>query len=210
MITLKLSFSHFDELIKKGYSLDLIFLLTLINNNSYDVKSLCNSSVKMTTLYETLNRKGLITDDEKITLEGKQLLEFLLTKEDSKLQKNKPSSDSFDKWWKAYPGTDTFVHKGKTFTGSRTLRAAKEDCRIKLNKILGEGEYTIDDMVNALNYDVLQKKDKSVSTGANKLSFMQNSLTYLNQRSFEPFIELIKEGHKVAEEKSKPKGTTDI
>jgi len=26
---------------------------------------------------------------------------------------------------------------------------------------------------------------------------MQNSLTYLNQRSFEPFIELIKEGKKV-------------
>jgi hypothetical protein len=28
---------------------------------------------------------------------------------------------------------------------------------------------------------------------------MQNSLTYLNQRSFEPFIELIKEGQKIVE-----------
>jgi hypothetical protein len=36
---------------------------------------------------------------------------------------------------------------------------------------------------------------------------MQNSLTYLNQRSFEPFIELIKEGHKIEETKS---NSTDI
>jgi hypothetical protein len=38
---------------------------------------------------------------------------------------------------------------------------------------------------------------------------MQNSLTYLNQRSFEPFIELIKEGA-VIEETHKPTGSTDI
>jgi len=46
---------------------------------------------------------------------------------------------------------------------------------------------------------VLQKKENSVKTDANKLSFMQNSLTYLNQRTFDPFIELIKEGHKIVE-----------
>jgi hypothetical protein len=38
---------------------------------------------------------------------------------------------------------------------------------------------------------------------------MQNSLTYLNQRSFEPFIELIREG-KTIEEKPIIKGGTDI
>jgi len=38
---------------------------------------------------------------------------------------------------------------------------------------------------------------------------MQNSLTYLNQRSFEPFIELVKEGKKVIEEPI-VKGGTDI
>ena len=64
-------------------------------------------------------------------------------------------------------------------------------------------------MIEALNFDVLQKKENSVKTGTNRLSFMQNSFTYLNQRSFEPFIELIKEGGKV-EETDKPVGGTDI
>ena len=38
---------------------------------------------------------------------------------------------------------------------------------------------------------------------------MQNSLTYLNQRTFEPFIELIKEGHKIVEA-PQVAGGTDI
>jgi hypothetical protein len=38
---------------------------------------------------------------------------------------------------------------------------------------------------------------------------MQNSLTYLNQRSFEPFIELLKEGYTV-EDKAPTNGGTDI
>ena len=38
---------------------------------------------------------------------------------------------------------------------------------------------------------------------------MQNSLTYLNQRTFEPFIEIIKEG-KVIESNDYYAGSTDI
>jgi hypothetical protein len=38
---------------------------------------------------------------------------------------------------------------------------------------------------------------------------MQNSLTYLNQRSFEPFIDLLKEGY-VVEDKAPTNGGTDI
>jgi hypothetical protein len=38
---------------------------------------------------------------------------------------------------------------------------------------------------------------------------MQNNLTYLNQRTFDPFVELIREGKKI-EETSKPVGGTDI
>jgi hypothetical protein len=72
-----------------------------------------------------------------------------------------------------------------------------------------EGEYTLTDLIAALEYDVLQKKENSVKQKANKLTYLQNSLTYLNQRSYEPFIELIKEGHKI-EEADKPVGGTDI
>ena len=72
---------------------------------------------------------------------------------------------------------------------------------MKFDKILIEGEYSVQELINALEYDVLMKKENSVKTGNNKLSYMQNSLTYLNQRSFESFIELIREGKAEKEEK---------
>jgi len=54
----------------------------------------------------------------------------------------------------------------------------------------------------------LQKKEASIKENTNKLKYMQNSLTYLNQRSYEPFIELLEQG--INTEQSKPIGGTDI
>ena len=95
-----------------------------------------------------------------------------------------------------------------TFTGSRTLRNSKDDCRLKFDKILLEGEYTPEQLIEALSFDVLQKKEASVKEKTNKLKYMQNSLTYLNQRSYEPFIELIQEGAVIKE--TQQIGGTDI
>lgn len=208
--TLILTPSHFEELVKKGYSLDMVFILNMIKDE-LDIESMCEDSAKIDVLVKTMHRKGLITDNYKISSEGQELLRFLSSPLETKMIKKKPVEDDFDKWWKAYPGTDTFTYKGKTFTGSRTLRARKDDCRLKINKILNEGEYTITDLISALQFEVLQKKERSVKDNANRMSYMQNSLTYLNQRTFEPFIELIKEGAKVAIEPVHPKGgETDI
>lgn len=206
-MNLKVSPYHFEELIKQGYSLDIIFLLNLIEQE-YDVEGLCSDSIKMETLCRTLERKGL-TSQGKITLPGKELLAFMNRKEEKKLSKRKESSTDFEEWWKAYPGTDNFTHNEKAFTGARTLRLNKDECRTRFNKILLEGEYTAKDLIDALKFDVHQKKEASYKTGANKLTYMQNSLTYLNQRSFEPFIELIKEGAKI-ETSAKIVGGTDI
>ena len=120
------------------------------------------------------------------------------SEEDTKLVKRKVD-DEFERWWKAYPGTDTFTYRGKSFTGSRSMRVKKDECKIKLKKILEEGEYIIDELVAALEYEVLQKKESSLKAGTNKLTFQQNSLTYLNQRTFEPFIELVKAGETIKE-----------
>ena len=87
------------------------------------------------------------------------------------------------------------------------MRVRKEDCKVKFKKILEEGEYTIDDLIAALEYEVLQKKENSLKTGANKLTFQQNSLTYLNQRTFEPFIELVKAGETIKESQVVTGGT---
>jgi hypothetical protein len=201
---------QFEELIKRGYNIDVIFLLKLIDEK-FDVSPLCDESMKIASVYHSLIRKGLITcDDEKITVLGRDLLDFINTKSNKKIIKRKPASTDFEEWWKTYPGTDSFDYKGKTFKGTRALRLYKDDCRLKFDKILLEGEYTAAQLISALNFEILQKKENSVATNINRLTFMQGSSVYLNQRSFEPFIELINEGAIIEIAPQKPTGGTDI
>lgn len=202
--------SRFKQLHEKGYNLDIVWLLQIARNGE-DVKLFCTGSPKLEVLYQGVMRKGLITEEDKLTVPGEELLRFAESEdEDEKpLVKKKQSLEAFEMWWKAYPGTDTFSYKGKSFTGSRSLRVKKEDCKAKVQKILDEGEYTLELLIQALEYEVMQKKENSIKHNANKLTFMQNSLTYLNQRTFEPFIELIKEGHKIVES-PQAVGGTDI
>lgn len=210
MTRVELTFSHFKELQKNGYSVDILFLLRLVFKEKCDLQAMCQGDPKLEAIYQSVVRKGLLSSSGKLTLEGKALLEFISKPVDEKYEKMKTIDDSeFMKWWNSYPGTDTFVHNGKSFAGTRTLRNNKDECKIRLRKILDEGEYTIDELVEALKLDVLQKKENSFKTGTNRLTYMQNSLTYLNQRSFEPYIELIKEGYKI-EQTPKPIGGIDI
>lgn len=208
-MNLNITHYHFEQIYKAGYTLDMIYMLKLVEEG-FDVTTLCEDS-KISMLCQTVRRKGLLTENFKLTLIGQSVLGFLDEEgePEKKFIKKKADPDDFDKWWKAYPGTDTFTHKSKDFTGTRSMRVKKDDCKAKLNAILQEGEYTIDELIAALEYEVLQKKENSYKTKTNRLSFMQNSLTYLNQRTFEPFIELIREG-KTIEEKPIIKGGTDI
>lgn len=205
-----LTFSYFHLIHSGGYNLDMVFLLIMVEKE-IDVKDLCKESPKLEALYQGIYRKGLITETGKITLTGKALLTFVNETEQVEvfLKKKKPATDDFNSWWLAYPGTDTFTYQDKLFSGTRSLRTKKEDCKSKFNKILEEGEYTVKEMIDALEFEVLQKKNNSIKEKTNKLTFMQNSLTYLNQRSFEPFIELIKAGVKIIET-PKNTGGTDI
>jgi hypothetical protein len=201
---------QFEELIKRSYNLDIIYLLKLIEEQ-YDITPLYKDSMKIASLYQSLIRKGLITDtDEKLTVLGKDLLEFVGAQGGKKIIKRKPATTDFEEWYKSYPGTDSFEYKGKTFKGTRAIRKGKDECRLKFDKILLEGDYTAEQLIAALKYEVTQKKESSVETNSNRLTFMQNSVTYLNQRSFEAYIELINEGAKVEIAPDKPEGGTDI
>jgi len=204
-MNLTLTFSHFKELTKAGYSLDMLCFITLVEEGN-DVDTMCADDSKMKMLYQTVRRKGLLSESNKITIIGKEVLSFLNEKiEQPKIIKKKKESD-FDKWWNQYPGTDTFTYKSQDFTGTRGMRVKKEECKLKFNNIIEEGEYTSIELIAALEYEILQKKENSIKTKVNRLTFMQNSLTYLNQRSFEPFIELIREGKTIKESAEPIKG----
>jgi hypothetical protein len=199
---------HFKEILKQGYSADIIFLLEMIEQG-LEVKQYCNTP-KLEVLWQTIERKQLVTETMHLSADAKALLDFIRSEEpSSEIVQVRIEDEKFDKWWKAYPGTDTFTYKGKSFQGTRAMRVKKEECKGKMMIILQEGEYSIDDLIKALEFDVLQKKENSIKTGANKLTYMQNSLTYLNQRSFEPFIELVKQGA-VVQETVNTTGGTDI
>jgi hypothetical protein len=183
---------HYLELAKKAYSLDMIYLLTLLSKG-FDIEPLCKGSARIKNVAAGLMRKGLITE-KGISVLGEDILKFTTTDEGTVLAKKKVSLEIFDVWWKAYPGTDNFRYKQRTFKGSRALRGNKQKCRDKFNAIVNEGEYTGQLLIDAMSLDVLQKKEASVKANTNKLSYMQNSMTYLNQRSFEGYIELLQSG----------------
>lgn len=204
---MNLTLSHFEELMSSGYTLDMVFVLLSIDNGC----DVCNKSAKIDAICQSLRRKSLVNDDMQVTPIGKAVLSFVNsdTPDEKPLIKKKVTEDEFDTWWKAYPGTDSFTYRGKEFVGTRSLRQKKDDCKAKFKKIVSEGEYTAKELIESLEYEVKLKKENSIKTKTNKLSFMQNSLTYLNQRTFEPFIELIREGKTVKEEQE-VQGGTDI
>lgn len=199
----------FKELIKKGYNLDLIYLLKLIEDQ-YDIQPLYEDSMKIAGLYHSLVRKGLITEDEeKLTTVGKDLLKFIDEATDKKIIKRKPVTTDFEEWWKNYPPTDSFEVNGKVFKGTRALRRGKEECRRKFKAILEEGDYTAEQLTKALQYEVERKIERSLKERKNCMSFMQGSIPYLNQRTFEGFIELM-EQEKDREPTQPSGGPTDI
>ena len=107
------------------------------------------------------------------------------------------------------PTADVADNPGNPIESSVPKRP-KLDCRLKFDKIILEGEYTAAQLIGALNYELLQKKESSIDTNSNRMTFMQNSVTYLNQRAFEAYIELINDGAKIDVAPQRPQGGTDI
>jgi hypothetical protein len=182
--------SKFLEIIKKGYSLDILYILELIKE-AKDISFLTVNSLQAETIIQSLVRKGLVTSEHKLTIIGQDLLNFFNNLKEEKFVKTKVNPDDFELWWKTFPATDNFKYKERTFTGSRGLKKSKDECKLKFNKILLEGDYTALQLIKALETEIKQKMENSISTGTNKLSFMQGTVPYLNQRTYESFIDLI-------------------
>jgi len=131
-----------------------------------------------------------LTKESALTIQGKEVLEFISSIKNKRLLKSKIENTDFIEWWEAFPKNNIFTYKNVSFSGSRSMRVKKDECRLKFESIVNEGEYTVKQLIEALKTDVLLKKEESFKTGANKLTYMQNSLTYLNQRSYENFIDV--------------------
>jgi len=198
---------HFEEIIKSSYSLDILYMLNLVNAN-FDVKPLCESSLKIKAIFNTLLRKNLVTNEQKLTKSGLELLDFVSKKTNKKIIKKIIINKDFDEWWLVFPSTDIFTIGNKKFEGSRSMRVNKEKCRLAFTKILLEGEYSVDDIIRATTYDVNLKKNLSLKKASNQLTYMQNSLTYLNQKSFENFVSISKNIQNFTFKT--PTGSTDI
>ena len=172
--------------------LDQIFYLECLSNN-INLSEFDKS--KLSAIKSSLARKGYVSLSGSITEKGIGLLGCLIKGQPfEQLLAGKVGShkSEFDRWWIAYPATDAFTHKGKEFAGTRALKMKKDECRIRFYRILEDREYTAEDLIRALEYEVLMKKNNSIAEGTNKLKYQQNALTYLNQRTWENFIELSK------------------
>jgi len=187
--TIKVSPTKFRALLKEGVSLDQLYLLLLIEEG-YDIHPL--DEPKERGLIQTLLRKGYINENNTLQEPGKKVIEFLNSKEGKGLKLAKlVNNEAFAMWWKAYPGTDTVIKDKKViYKGSRSLKVNKDACEAKFCKILAEQEYTVEQLIAALNAEIDLKTERSIREHTNKMTYMQNSLTYLNQRTFEGFIEL--------------------
>lgn len=208
----KIKIENFIEILKQGYSLNNIYILEAIKEGLHPEDYLTFPSGKATL--QGMMRKSLISTSYDITEYGEGVLKLAYSDDTKAVVEKKEKAMSqktefFEKWWLSFPGTDTFEYKGKKFTGSRALRTNKEECRALFNKILKEG-FTGEEMLQSLDYEITQKKEDSIKRKENKLRFMQNSATYLRQRTWEPFIELARQGNNIKEEATSSSSITDI
>jgi hypothetical protein len=113
---------------------------------------------------------------------------FISKKTNKTFLKPKVEESEFDKWWGIFPGNDKFTVRGKTFGPTRSFKAKKEGCRLLFNDMILQKEFTADEIINATEFDINLKKERSWKKGSNQLKFLQNSHTYLNQKTFRGFI----------------------
>jgi len=208
-MTIKLTKEHLEEVVKKGYSLDYIAMLMLIKEG-HDVATFIQDNIKLDAIHQSLIRKGLINDENRISILGNDLLDFMDSKIATTIVKKKASTKEFDDWWEAFPSTDHFEYKGRVFTGSRGMRVQKEKCKLKFNAIVNEGMYSAQQIIEATKYVVILKKEASLKKKSNELTYLQNSFTFLDKDHYVPFIDLMTKGVRIEPEAQAQGGGTDI
>lgn len=154
-------------------------------------------------LFQTLQRKGYITPEAHLTEQGKKLYELLCNPRfssdimDARKEIRKIKRDynaQYSEWIKLYPATATWKDKltGKEWIDTRILRKHTPDTERLYLEILANGEYTHEEMCNALLFQIEMVKKDSMRTGQNKMIYFQGTLPYLHQQTFIKQIETMR------------------
>lgn len=173
------------RILSEGLDFNLIFAL--------ESEALCSNIDNVNTgkfgnWRETLIRKQFLTKEGKLSTKGAALLEDLggMT---GGMSTYTPAVDLFSVWWNTYPPTAAFTHKGRTFESEQVKRIKKMECRKYWDEILLEGEFTAEQIIQGTKNHFEVAMDESVRKGENRVQFINNSLIYIREKLFAPFIE---------------------
>lgn len=183
---LDLSFEEFLSLYKL-YSFK--FNSRKINYNSEDFETFMKLEGKgLIRMIDTngvlsmnLREKGVEIINQFISNTTTEINQLIPVKTDNTKQNSK-----FEEFWELFPSSDSHG----VFKRTRLLKASKTACEKKYKSFLIEG-ISHDDIMKALKYEINFRKSTSIKD--NKLTFMKNSLTWLNQKEFEVILESIDE-----------------
>lgn len=143
--------------------------------------------------YFVLQKKGMIKiikNDNELSFSirglGKETIERVMNFQKVKSKNNSSMSNLFDEFWKLFPSTD----KHSIYPKTRALKSNRIGCKNKYFSYLKNGTKH-EDIIKALRYEINERKNNSGRD--NKLSFMKNSNTWLNQREFDIILETMQD-----------------
>lgn len=187
-----------DDVERLGLSFDEFLALYKVYSYELNSRKIYYESDLLNT-YLDLENKGFIkafnNQDNILSFhlreKGKLLIENFIKQETETLQevpeiKSYDIQDKFDEFWGLFPNSDEHGIYRKT----RILKGNKDICKKKYNLFLSQG-IKHEDIIKALRYELKLRKDSNNKN--NNLTYMKNSLTWLNQKEFEIILETMSE-----------------
>jgi hypothetical protein len=202
-----LTIEQFAQVIELGVPLEALFVMECIiqgTNPALHIKS-----QRLGGITQLLTRKNYLSKDGQITPLGRKFYDTLrcggMELEIAVKEIKEQSNTSFEVWWKVFPASDGFEYMGQKFEKTRALRTGESVCRILFEKNATTTSYTAEQIIEATKTHIELVKRHSVKTKQNKLSFINNSQTYLRNRIYEAFV-----GEKVEAIKTEVRGSSPI
>ncbi len=189
---------HILSLIKARIPLESVYILSLLKNN----KEIPEEIGTTTKFYQVLQRKAYIDTKGNITEYGIKLYESLFKDPSKTITKTKRAivkNDDFERFWSIFPSSDVFTINGREFTGTRSMKTGKENCKRMFQVIINEGILG-EDIIRSTEWVFKTAREKSARTGQNQISYIPASERFLRERKFMPFIDISK---KKEEQKTK-------